>query len=123
MRYHAIFTALYLTLVPMAATAETPEERQACTDDAFNVCGDAIPDRDRVAACLARNISRISDACRTVMLRYQTPEVPVAVSNTSKNFKQKAARTGSKHRARHAASAKTQPPSGAPLRLAPDGKR
>jgi hypothetical protein len=123
MRNHAIFAALYLMLVPMAATAETPEERQACTDDAFNVCGDAIPDRDRVAACLARNISRISVACRTVMLRYQQPEAPVAVSKASKNFKQKPARAGAKNRARHTASAKTQSQSGGPLRLAPDAQR
>src|SRR5262245_59967920 len=95
MRNRAAFAAiLFLTLVPMAATAETPEERQACMDDAFNVCGDAIPDRDRVAACLARNISRISDACRTVMLRYQRPEAPVVASNAPKKFKKKRAQKG-----------------------------
>ena len=41
--------------------------------DAFNVCGHAIPDRERVAACLAPNIKRISGACRTVMQRYRRP--------------------------------------------------
>ena len=49
-------------------------------NDAFNVCGDAIPDRDRVAACLAHNIKRISAPCRTVMLRYPKP----AATATSK---------------------------------------
>ena len=33
------------------AAAETPEQRQACTDDAFQFCSDAIPDRERVFAC------------------------------------------------------------------------
>ena len=42
-------------------------------NDAFSVCGHAIPDRDRVAACLAQNINRISVACRTVMQRYSKP--------------------------------------------------
>ena len=50
--------------------AETQDEQNACMNDAFSVCGQAIPDRDRVAACLAQNIKRISPACRTVMLRY-----------------------------------------------------
>ena len=53
-----------------AASAETQEEQNACMNDAFNVCGHDIPDRERSAACLARNIKRISPACRTVMLRY-----------------------------------------------------
>ena len=47
-----------------------PNEQNACMNDAFNVCGQAIPDRDRVAACLAKNIRRISPACRTVMTRH-----------------------------------------------------
>jgi hypothetical protein len=63
-----------LSLVPIgAASAETYEERQACMNDAFSVCGHAIPDRDRVAACLAQNLNRISIACRTVMVRYLRP--------------------------------------------------
>jgi hypothetical protein len=106
MRIRATVAALLLALVPVAATAETPEERQACMDDAFNVCGDAIPDRDRVAACLARNISRISVACRTVMERYQTPEAPVVVSNKLKNVKKK--QFGQKGRAQKTRSAKSQ---------------
>ena len=60
----------FLALTPIAATTETQEEQQACTDDAYNFCGHAIPDRDRVAACLNQNLSRISSACRIVMLRY-----------------------------------------------------
>jgi hypothetical protein len=82
----------FFALAPVAATAETQEEQQACMDDAFNVCGDAIPDRDRVAACLAHNISKISAACRTVMLSYQKPETIEAVSGTPMNIKPKRAR-------------------------------
>jgi hypothetical protein len=64
----------FLALAPVAATAETQEEQQACMDDAYGFCGHAIPDRDRVAGCLAQNIDKISVACRTVMRRYQEPE-------------------------------------------------
>jgi hypothetical protein len=68
--------ALALAIVafaPLPANAESQEEQQACMNDAFNVCGHAIPDRDRVAACLWQNVDRISGACRTVMLRYNKP--------------------------------------------------
>jgi hypothetical protein len=70
MRLQFALASAFLALAPVAATAETQEEQQACMNDAFNVCGDAIPDRDRVAACLTQNLNRISGACRTVMLRY-----------------------------------------------------
>jgi hypothetical protein len=59
-----------LAFTPVAASAETQDEQQACMNDAFAVCGHAIPDRDRVAACLTQNIHKISVACRTVMQRY-----------------------------------------------------
>jgi hypothetical protein len=69
-------------LLAPAALAETQDEQNACMNDAFNVCGQDIPDRDKVAACLARNIKRISPECRTVMLRYQKPSVSRAKYST-----------------------------------------
>jgi hypothetical protein len=66
----------FLALAPVAASAESQEEQMACMGDAFNICGHAIPDRDRVAACLAENINRISGECRTVMNRYSKPTRP-----------------------------------------------
>jgi hypothetical protein len=56
------------------ATAQTAEEQAACKDDAFRVCPDAIPDRDRVAQCLILNRDAISPACRTVMARFMPPD-------------------------------------------------
>jgi hypothetical protein len=67
------FAVAWLAIAPSQAKAETQEERQACMNDAFAVCGHAIPDRDRVAACLAQNLNRISTPCRTVMLRHSRP--------------------------------------------------
>jgi hypothetical protein len=60
MKVHALIAVAFFALVPIAATAETAEEQQACMND-------------RVAACLNQNINRISNACRTVMLRYSKP--------------------------------------------------
>ena len=62
-----------VALIPRAALAQSQDEQQACMNDAFTICGNAIPDRDRVAACLARNINRISAPCRMVMARYSKP--------------------------------------------------
>jgi hypothetical protein len=70
MKIQSALALMFFTLVPVAASAETQDEQSACIGDAFNICGHAIPDRDRVAACLAQNISRISAPCRTVMQRY-----------------------------------------------------
>jgi len=73
MKIQTALALVFFTLVPMATSAETQHEQNACMSDAFSVCGHAIPDRDRVAACLAQNINHLSVACRTVMQRYLKP--------------------------------------------------
>jgi hypothetical protein len=57
---------LCLTLAPLGARAD----EQSCMGDAMTICGQFIPDRERVGACLYSNRSRISPACRTAMLRF-----------------------------------------------------
>jgi hypothetical protein len=70
-RFTTIATlGLLAGLLPAAfasARAETPEQRQACTHDAFRLCGDAMPDVARVTACLARNQAGLSPLCRSAM--------------------------------------------------------
>jgi hypothetical protein len=56
-----------------AVQPESEEDRQACTDDAFQHCGDAIPDRDRVYQCLVKKVKTISPACRKVITRPAHP--------------------------------------------------
>lgn len=65
-------TAAVLTLVASAwtASAETAEDRQACTGDAFRVCWSAIPDRNNVLQCLVENRNRLNPDCREVITRY-----------------------------------------------------
>jgi hypothetical protein len=53
----------------LGARAETPEDRQACIDDVHAHCGEFIPDRDAIVACLKRKLKAISPACRIVMTR------------------------------------------------------
>jgi hypothetical protein len=66
--------ALSASLLPGTAQAYTPEEQQACSPDAFRLCGDAIPDVDRVTACMIRKRSELSPGCRVY---FRSPE-PVA---------------------------------------------
>jgi hypothetical protein len=56
------------------ATAQSQDEQQACTNDAFQFCQNAIPDRTRVFTCLAENRHVISPACQLVMAPYLPPE-------------------------------------------------
>ena len=51
-------TALSVSMWPAAAKAYTPEQEQACTPDAFRLCG------GRVTACMVAKKSQLSPACR-----------------------------------------------------------
>jgi len=44
--------------------------QQACGNDVFAICQQAIPDQSRIAACLRANFSRVSPACRAYMASY-----------------------------------------------------
>jgi hypothetical protein len=44
----------------------TFEQQLACTGDVLSLCGDQIPDTNRIVACLRQNTSQLSDGCRAV---------------------------------------------------------
>ncbi len=44
--------------------------QQACGNDVFALCQQAIPDQGRIAACLRANFRRVSPACRSFMASY-----------------------------------------------------
>ena len=44
----------------------TMEQQMACTPDVWRLCGDQIPDVNRIVACLQRNTPNLSGACRAV---------------------------------------------------------
>ena len=55
-----------------AAPAEaqpTPAQRQACEQDAYRLCSEAIPDEQRVRQCLVRNMKRLNPTCRAAFHR------------------------------------------------------
>ena len=65
-----IATALVLGGLATTASAETPEERQACQDDAFRLCQSFIPDRERVSACLVKNQRALNPICRKAIAQF-----------------------------------------------------
>lgn len=47
-----------------ASQAYTPEQQQACSDDAFRLCSTDIPDIERVTACMIAKKEQLSPGCR-----------------------------------------------------------
>lgn len=64
-----VLLGLALTaLAPAAAQQGTMSAEEACKPDAFRLCNNDIPDRDKVGACLRRNARALSPACRTFVV-------------------------------------------------------
>jgi hypothetical protein len=61
--YIAFGLCLFFSAVAVAEPG-TPEQRAACTDDAFRFCEQNIPDAAAVEACLRRNLAGLSPNCR-----------------------------------------------------------
>ena len=57
-------TVLAVSMWPAASEAYTPEQQQACSDDAFRLCSADIPDVDRVTACMIRKQDQLTPGCR-----------------------------------------------------------
>ena len=69
--------AIGFTLASLSVSAQggTAEERTACMSDAMAYCSAAIPNEDRIEACLRRESSHISSSCRAVLSEPATVNV------------------------------------------------
>ena len=45
------------------------DAREACTPDAMRLCGDFIPDEEKVRLCMIRKKAEVSEPCRRAMER------------------------------------------------------
>jgi hypothetical protein len=66
--------AMLLGLVLMidaspAAAQGSPQQRAACENDAMRLCGQYVPDVDRITACMHARRSQLSPRCRAVFAR------------------------------------------------------
>lgn len=64
----------------------TPEQQAACQPDVMRLCGNFIPDVDRIVACLKYNEPNLNPACHDVFF-------PVVVEEPKPKAKQKQKKT------------------------------
>ena len=80
-RYGLILATMFSASLPSSVVlAYTPEQQQACSGDAFRLCGPAIPDVDRVTACMIARRSELSPACRVYFRAPEPMAAPVATA-------------------------------------------
>ena len=66
-RQLATLAFIAVTLATSPGFAFTPEAQQMCSGDAMRLCSAEIPDIPRITACMVRNKSQVSPACRAIM--------------------------------------------------------
>lgn len=76
----------------MPARAYTADQQQLCTPDAFRLCGPAIPDVDRVTACMIQNRALLSPGCAQFFRGPVVQETPVTARKPAKLRKSKKSR-------------------------------
>jgi len=60
----ALAIPLFASSIPTPVSAYTPEQQQACTPDAMRLCGEYVPDVERITACMIARKSQLSPECR-----------------------------------------------------------
>jgi hypothetical protein len=66
----AALFALGLLLAPAPGVAQgTPEQRAACEGDAMRLCGQYVPDVQRITACMHQKRRYLSPRCRAVFYK------------------------------------------------------
>jgi hypothetical protein len=84
--------AAVMTFGAMMATpsqAYTEDQQQLCTPDAFRLCGSAIPDVDRVTACMVQNQALLSPGCAQFFRKPAVQAIPVSTRKLAKPRKAK----------------------------------
>src|SRR6188472_4417364 len=88
MRAHRVFMSFAISIgcsiaaQNVACSQEyrgTWEQQMACTPDVWRLCGAAIPDVDRIVACLRQNTPNLSDGCRAVFESNNSMDQPQPV--------------------------------------------
>jgi hypothetical protein len=70
----ALAISLFASNISTPASAYTPEQQQACTPDAMRLCGEYVPDVERITACMIARKSQLSPECRQFFRPGPEPE-------------------------------------------------
>ena len=81
--------AFALTMWTTASFAYSQQQQQLCTGDAMRLCGQYIPDVDRITACMTERYSQLSDGCKSVFdaPAAAPPAAPVSYAPATKPAK------------------------------------
>jgi hypothetical protein len=74
----------------------TPEQQQACQPDVMRLCGNFIPDVDRIVACLKYNEPNLNPACHDVFFPVVAEEPKKAKAKAKPKAKPKPKKTESR---------------------------
>ena len=70
----------------------TMEQQLACTPDVFRLCGEQVPDVNRIVACLRQNTPQLSGRCRAVFdsnANTPDPAAPGRRDNGPRSYEQR----------------------------------
>jgi hypothetical protein len=83
-----VATSLMLGMLTTACYAYTQQEQQMCTGDAMRLCGEYIPNVDRITACMVSKHDHLSEGCKAVFeMPAAAPQTPVSYSSPAKPSK------------------------------------
>jgi hypothetical protein len=83
-----VATSLMLGMLTTACYAYTQQEQQMCTGDAMRLCGEYIPNVDRITACMVSKHDQLSEGCKAVFeMPAAAPQTPVSYSSPAKPSK------------------------------------
>ncbi len=66
-----LFLSMFAGGAAVAQYQGTPDQRRACTPDVYRLCAGEIPNVRAITSCLRRNMSSLSDACRSAFAQAQ----------------------------------------------------
>jgi hypothetical protein len=83
-----VATSLMLGMLTTTCYAYTQQEQQMCTGDAMRLCGEYIPNVDRITACMVSKHDQLSEGCKAVFeMPAAAPQTPVSYSSPAKPSK------------------------------------
>ena len=79
-----VATASAFALLTTQSYAYTPEQEAMCSGDAMRLCGEYIPNVERITACMQEKYSSLSEGCKALFDPPTPPATTAATVPTTK---------------------------------------